>query len=93
MLTVFGFSPSTEKMYCYVCKLIETNQDNLSNNGYCDWKHASERLRQHEASKKHLQAVIILSQREKEVGFIENSLKLQMNEEIGYWQQVLLSNL
>lgn len=24
------------------------------------------------------------------MGFIDNSLKLQMNEEIGYWQQVLM---
>lgn len=84
------FSPSTGKIYCYVCKLLETNQGNLSNNGYCDWKHASERLRQHEASKEHLQTIIILSQRGKEIGCIDKSLKQQMNEESGYWNKILM---
>ncbi|KAE9521909.1 hypothetical protein AGLY_017716 [Aphis glycines] len=68
----------------------ETNQGNISNNGYCDWKHASERLRQHETSKEHLQAVIILSQRGKEIGCIDKSLKQQMNEESGYWNKILM---
>lgn len=84
------FSPSIGKIYCYVCKLLETNQGNLSNNGYCDWKHASKRLRQHEASKEHLQAVITLSQRGKEIGCIDKSLKQQMNEESGYWNKILM---
>lgn len=84
------FSPSTGKIYCYVCKVMETNQGNLSNNGYCDWKHASERLHQHETSKEHLQAVIKLSQRGREIGCIDKGLKQQIISESGYWRQVLM---
>ncbi|XP_050063060.1 uncharacterized protein LOC126552404 [Aphis gossypii] len=66
------FSPSTGKIYCYVCKLLETNQGNISNNGA-------------------LTRVIILSQRGKEIGCIDKSLKQQMNEEeSGYWNKILM---
>ena len=41
------FSPTTGRVYCYVCKLQFTH------GGFCDWKHASNRLSDHESSKSH----------------------------------------
>ena len=41
------FSPTTARVYCYVCKLQFTH------GGFCDWKHASNRLSDHERSKSH----------------------------------------
>jgi len=31
---------------------------NLSSDGFCDWKHAAEKLSQHETSKHHIEAII-----------------------------------
>lgn len=49
------------KLYCYICKLLEGKNGKLSSNGFCDWKHAAEKLSQHETFKHHLEAIIVLN--------------------------------
>lgn len=46
-------SPSNYSVYCYVCKLFSTCNSALATTGFCDWKHASERLSEHENSISH----------------------------------------
>jgi hypothetical protein len=48
------FSPTKRKVYCYACKLVATQKIQLSGDGFDDWKHASERISQHENSKARL---------------------------------------
>ena len=39
------FSPTTGKVYCYICKLVNPSNTQIVNDGYCDWKHGQERLK------------------------------------------------
>lgn len=74
------FSPSTGKIYCFLCKLLSTPPHvAIGKEGYCDWKHASERLSQHETSKSHLNSVIAFSTRSNEMTCINRKLKEQVS--------------
>lgn len=74
------FSPSTGKIYCFLCKLLATSPNvALSQEGYCDWKHASERVCQHEISKNHLNSVTAFSSRYNETTCIDSKIKEQVS--------------
>ncbi|CAI6351816.1 unnamed protein product [Macrosiphum euphorbiae] len=56
-----SYSPSTDKVYCIVCKLFGTTECKsykLAKSGYDDWKHLAYALKNHEATPDHLQAEI-----------------------------------
>jgi hypothetical protein len=78
------FSPLTGKVYCYVCKLMTVYRtivlpnNNFSGDGYCDWKHAAERISQHELSKNHLNSIVNFSRRSNEISRIDQLLKKQV---------------
>ncbi|XP_051165718.1 uncharacterized protein LOC127284365 [Leptopilina boulardi] len=69
----------------------ETTSPNvaLSQEGYCDWKHASERVCQHEISKNHLNSVTAFSSRYNETTCIDSKIKEQATEVARYWRKVL----
>ena len=52
------YSPSTKKLYCFVCKLFASDSEKiiLASVGYGDWKHAPRDLARHESTNKHLKA-------------------------------------
>lgn len=53
------FSPKTGRLYCFFCKLFDTSQESqFTENGFYDWKHATNRLISHETSKAHLIALV-----------------------------------
>ncbi|XP_025199039.1 zinc finger MYM-type protein 1-like [Melanaphis sacchari] len=70
------FSPSKGKIYCYPCKLMSSQNTKLSREGFNDWKHASDRLYDHEISKTHLESVMSLVQRGKVAGRIDQELAM-----------------
>lgn len=73
------FSPSTGKVYCYICKLMSIGaQSNLAGEGFCNWKHASERLISHETSKIHVDSVVAFSIRSKELARIDHLLQQEV---------------
>lgn len=73
------FSPSTGKIYCYICKLMTVlPNNNFAGGGYCDWKHAAERTAQHETSKSHLQSIVNFSRRSNEICRVDKLLKQQV---------------
>ena len=43
-------SPAVGRVYCYICKLMVGDEQQLSGEGYCDWGYAGERLAKHELS-------------------------------------------
>ena len=49
------YSPSTGKLYCIICKLFSSpnEQSFLASSGYSDWKYVSRDLRFHESSSLH----------------------------------------
>lgn len=83
------FSPTTGKLYCYICKLLGIKSGKLSSDGFCDWKHAAEKLSQHETSKHHLEAILALNHRERKIGFLDHQLQKQISELSSYWRKVL----
>jgi len=83
------FSPITGKLYCYICKLLGTKNGKLSSDGFCDWKHAAEKLSQHETSKHHLEAIIAINHRARENDCLDQQLQKQIAEISSYWRQVL----
>jgi hypothetical protein len=79
------FSPNTGKVYCYICELVATQRNKLSSSGFCDWKHASVILAEHEISKFHLESVKVLVKRGKELGRIDHDLAKKEAEWNVYW--------
>jgi len=84
------FSPTTGKVYCYACKLMSTQSTKLTTEGFCDWKHASVRLFEHETSKTHLESVMSLAQRRKATGRIDQRLAIQEAQQVQYWRKILI---
>ncbi|KAG8196024.1 hypothetical protein JTE90_028994 [Oedothorax gibbosus] len=57
-------SASTHRVFCWVCKLFSNStMSSLSTTGFYDWKHATERLHDHENSFLHREAVCNIIQR------------------------------
>lgn len=53
------------------------------------WKHAAEKLSQHETSKHQLEANIALNHREIKIGCLDHQLQKQIAELSSYWRKVL----
>lgn len=83
------FSPTNGKIYCFFCKLMGAAKSQFTVDGFCDWKHASNRLVGHEQSKDHLQAVLSAATRAVGAGSIDSKFELQVNQIEQYWRSVL----
>lgn len=86
------YSESKGAVICAPCFLFGKRDDtSFSNNkeGFKDWKHANERVLEHESSFAHKQCVLDLKQRANVLGRIDHALVVQLEEEILYWRNVL----
>lgn len=83
------FSPTTGKVYCFICKLLSNASDTqLTKEGFYDWKHPN-RLCEHETSKEHVQAVVEIASIAKNTGRIDSELEKQAKQAETYWKKVL----
>lgn len=82
-------SPTTSALFCWICKLFSQTTTALSGSGFTDWKHATERLREHENSYSHREAVCKMIQRRQVTGRVDCQLVEQVNCESKYWFEVL----
>ena len=76
---------SKGKIYCYACKLVATQKIQLSGDGFNGWKHASERISEHENSKNHPEAITILAKLGMAQGRIDQSLARETAEQSQHW--------
>lgn len=78
--------------YCYTCKLeaTDTEKGKSSTDGFCDWKHASERIADLAKSKCHLESVIAWAMHGKELGRTDQDLAKQEAELHDYWYKLLV---
>ncbi|XP_042415429.1 zinc finger MYM-type protein 1-like [Zingiber officinale] len=91
------YSISLDKIFCFCCKLFKTEQmmsrmGNLGNDGYKDWRNIHRSLKQHEASRDHMDCMIAWVESEKRLKknqTIDYSMQLQINKERQHWRQVL----
>ncbi|XP_065664567.1 uncharacterized protein LOC136086211 [Hydra vulgaris] len=83
------FSTFNGSIFCFVCKLMSKTRSQFTHDGFCDWKHADNRLISHETSKDHLNYVINLAVRSKEIGRINNELIKQSEDVKSYWRNII----
>lgn len=52
------YSVSSDKIFCYYCKLFDNAANALASSGFNNWPNICTRLAEHEKSKKHLEAML-----------------------------------
>lgn len=84
------FSPKTGPLYCFFCKLLDCNHDSpFTITGFCDWKHAGDRLISHETSTTHLKALSCFNNLQKENQCVNVQLAKEIEASTQYWFKVL----
>lgn len=78
------YSVSKDTIYCFCCRLFGKVRSSLSSEtGYCDWKHMSELLSEHEISPGHMTAF---------QSWKECSLRLEMGKTIDAEHQTMIQS-
>ncbi|GBN66677.1 Zinc finger MYM-type protein 1 [Araneus ventricosus] len=84
------FSETTKCIYCFVCKLFSTsNNQTKFITGYNDWKNLARSLKEHESSNFHIEAMFALKKRSVILGRIDTQLAKQLHGQQNYWREVL----
>lgn len=86
------YSPSTGKIYCFVCKLFGSTlmpTNPFNSNGFNDWKHGAQAVSFHENSQQHRASLLSFLNRSSMSGRIDSEIQKQVNEERDYWRQIL----
>lgn len=82
------YSPSTYRVYCFVCRLLSKKESTFSHFGFNDWKHL-DAINKHENSDEHRKCYSSYIVRQKSVGCVDAVLDSQFHSERNYWRQVL----
>uniref|UniRef100_A0A087X3D0 TTF-type domain-containing protein n=1 Tax=Poecilia formosa TaxID=48698 RepID=A0A087X3D0_POEFO len=84
------YSSSTGAAFCFACRIF-SNANTQSNfeTGFSHWKHATERMREHENSEHHRKAMLTYVSLAAASGRIDTELQKQFESECSYWTEVL----
>ena len=69
--------------------LVKTKNPRLLAQVFCDWKHAAERITEHENSDLHRQAMVTYVHQALDRGTVDLELKKLFDDKCAYWRQVL----
>ena len=83
------YSPTTGRLFCFVCKLFAHNSVSvLASTGFDSWNHIT-RLGDHERSTDHRQALTTYTTRLYKSNTIDRSIADDMENQKMYWREVL----
>ena len=86
------YSVSKKALFCFPCKLMHTLSNEVPSKlveGFCDWKHAIERLSTHESSQRHRKSVSDIVKRRDSNEIVNKQIVAQLESEQKYWRQLL----
>lgn len=81
------YSPTSGKVYCFVCKLFSSSTSSLARGGFCDWRNSCI-IHQHENSADHRDALLTYLTRRRACTIAEK-LDEQIERDRDYWRHVL----
>ncbi|GBM01702.1 Zinc finger MYM-type protein 5 [Araneus ventricosus] len=85
------YSATSDKVFCYYCKLFKNSVSALTSNGFNDWPNIHTRLAEHEKSKRHLQAMLSCCELQQTLSSgksINEVLEKQIRQEANRWHKV-----
>lgn len=81
------YSPMLDATYCQPCWLFSLQRSTWCT-GLRDWKHLSERIKEHGFSKNHIEACAVYERWQKNIN-IDKDLENQIRKEASFWRMVL----
>ena len=91
------YSKDLDKAFCFCCKLFnstthDSGTNQLTNEGTNDWINISNKIKNHETSKEHVNMIawIDLEMRLLKNKTIDKNFQEQVNKEKDHWKKVLL---
>lgn len=86
------YSTSTDRVYCFCCKLFAKPNNRFAHEGCSDWRHLSKLLNAHETSKNHMMAYLSWTDTEVRLTkneFVDKELQQEIELEKSHWRAVL----
>ena len=86
------YSPSTGKLFCFACQLFGGNAVQATkfvSVGFDNWRAGESRIKMHESSDGHREAMLSFASRQREAGRVDYLAAKQIEEERCYWRQIV----
>jgi hypothetical protein len=83
------YSPSQEKVYCFVCKLFSHTDSAFNTSRFNGWKRVFKAASHYENGQELRKCMMIYYTRLKMSGRADTQLAIQFNNDRQYWKEVL----